>query len=50
LHFGRINDEGDWAAFGLAPAAMFVTGAIMWSNRVLRAPWQARHRALARAL
>ncbi len=51
LHFGRINGIGIpcrgpgicdqatkavWAFFGLAPAAMFVTGAIMWWNRVLR--------------
>jgi len=51
LHFGRINGIGIpcrgpglcdqtikaiWAAFGLAPAAMFVTGVIMWWNRVLR--------------
>jgi uncharacterized iron-regulated membrane protein len=51
LHFGRINGIGipcsgpglcdqatkaDWAIFGLAPAVMFVTGAIMWWNRVLR--------------
>jgi uncharacterized iron-regulated membrane protein len=51
LHFGRINGIGFpcsgpglcdqttkaiWAVFGLAPAAMFVTGAIMWWNRVLR--------------
>ena len=50
LHFGRINGIGipcsgpglcdqttkaAWAVFGLAPAAMFVTGAIMWWNRVL---------------
>jgi uncharacterized iron-regulated membrane protein len=50
-HFGRINGIGlfcdgpgvcdqsvkfVWALFGLAPAAMFVTGAIMWWNRVLR--------------
>ena len=53
LHFGRINGIGipckgpglcdqavkaTWALFGLVPAAMFVTGAIMWWNRVLR-PW-----------
>jgi uncharacterized iron-regulated membrane protein len=52
LHFGRINGIGIpcsgpglcdqttkavWAIFGLAPTAMFVTGAIMWWNRVLRA-------------
>jgi uncharacterized iron-regulated membrane protein len=51
LHFGRINGIGIpcsgpgfcdqatkavWALFGLAPALMFVTGAIMWWNRVLR--------------
>jgi len=51
LHFGRINGIGLgcsgpglcdqsvkalWALFGLAPAAMFVTGATMWWNRVLR--------------
>jgi uncharacterized iron-regulated membrane protein len=51
LHFGRINGIGIpchgpgfcdsttksiWAFFGLAPAAMFVTGAMMWWNRVVR--------------
>jgi uncharacterized iron-regulated membrane protein len=51
LHFGRVNGIGIpcrgpglcdqttkaiWAVFGLAPAAMFVTGAMMWWNRVLR--------------
>ncbi len=56
LHFGRINGIGIpcsgpglcdqttkalWAIFGLAPAAMFVTGAIMWWNRVLLPVWQA---------
>jgi len=50
-HFGRINGIGlpcsgpglcdqatkaVWAIFGLAPAAMFVTGMIMWWNRVAR--------------
>lgn len=50
LHFGRILGIGIfcggpgicdqtvkaiWAIFGLAPTAMFVTGAIMWWNRVL---------------
>ena len=50
-HFGRINGIGlpcdgpglcdqttkaVWAVFGLAPAAMFVTGMIMWWNRVVR--------------
>ena len=51
LHFGRINGIGIpcrgpglcdqatklvWALVGLAPAAMFVTGAVMWWNRVVR--------------
>ena len=51
LHFGRINGIGIpcrgpglcdqatklvWALAGLAPAIMFVTGAVMWWNRVLR--------------
>ncbi len=51
FHFGRINGIGIpcsgpgfcdqatkavWATFGLAPAVMFVTGTIMWWNRVLR--------------
>jgi uncharacterized iron-regulated membrane protein len=51
LHFGRVNGIGIpcrgpgvcdiatktvWALFGLAPAAMFVTGAVMWWNRVVR--------------
>ena len=51
LHFGRINGIGIpcggaglcdwttkliWAVFGLAPAGMFVTGAVMWWNRVVR--------------
>lgn len=51
LHFGRRNGIGlpcrgpglcdmttkaIWALAGLAPAALFVTGAILWWNRVLR--------------
>jgi len=51
LHFGRINGIGIpcsgpglcdmttkliWAVLGLAPAGMFVTGAVMWWNRVAR--------------
>jgi len=51
LHFGRINGIGipcrgpglcdaatklTWAVVGLAPACMFVTGAVMWWNRVVR--------------
>lgn len=63
LHFGRINGIGFpcggpgicdqtvkaiWALFGMAPAAMFVTGAIMWWNRVLR-PRLARDRRRVRS-
>ena len=59
LHFGRINGIGFpcrgagfcdqttkaiWAVFGLAPSAMFVTGAVMWWNRVVRAGWLTRRR------
>jgi uncharacterized iron-regulated membrane protein len=59
LHFGRIDGIGlpcsgpgvcdqatkaVWALFGLAPAAMFVTGSIMWWNRVLRRYWRKRNR------
>ena len=51
LHFGRINGIGIpcsgpglcdwttkliWAVVGLAPAGMFVTGTVMWWNRVVR--------------
>ncbi len=51
LHIGRINGIGIpcsgpgicdqtmkliWAVCGLTPAAMFVTGAVMWWNRVVR--------------
>lgn len=51
LHFGRINGIGIpcrgpglcdqtikfiWAIAGLTPAAMFVTGTVMWWNRVVR--------------
>lgn len=59
LHFGRINGIGIpcngpgicdqttkaiWALFGMAPAAMFVTGAILWWNRVLGPRWASRRR------
>jgi uncharacterized iron-regulated membrane protein len=40
LHFGRFRTAPVWQALwvplGLAPAAMFVTGFIMWWNRVLK--------------
>ena len=40
LHFGRWRDlpwlKAFWAVVGLVPALMFVTGVVMWWNRVLR--------------
>jgi uncharacterized iron-regulated membrane protein len=49
LHFGRFGGrvpgcartcnsifKAVWALFGLAPVALFATGAVMWWNRVLR--------------
>jgi uncharacterized iron-regulated membrane protein len=43
LHFGRWRDpvwgpylKAVWAIFGLVPAIMFVTGIVMWWNRVVR--------------
>jgi uncharacterized iron-regulated membrane protein len=43
LHFGRWRDpawgpwlKAVWAAVGVVPAVMFVTGTIMWWNRVIR--------------
>jgi uncharacterized iron-regulated membrane protein len=40
LHFGRWRGQpllkATWAVVGLVPAVMFVTGAVMWWNRVLR--------------
>ncbi|MDA1091907.1 MAG: PepSY-associated TM helix domain-containing protein [Acidobacteria bacterium] len=43
LHFGRFGwaTKVGWAAIGLVPPVMFVTGTIMWWNRVVR-PWLAR--------
>ncbi len=38
LHIGRFRGwlQALWVVLGLVPAALFVTGAIMWWNRVLR--------------
>jgi uncharacterized iron-regulated membrane protein len=39
LHFGRWNNEALkalWAIVGFVPALMFVTGAVMWWQRVVR--------------
>jgi len=60
LHFGRINGIGipchgpglcdqatklTWALVGLAPAAMFVTGTVMWWNRVVRKKFRKNERS-----
>jgi uncharacterized iron-regulated membrane protein len=45
LHFGRAYGVGMkviWAILGLAPIALFVTGALMWWHRVVR-PSLRRH-------
>jgi uncharacterized iron-regulated membrane protein len=42
LHFGRWRSaplKAIWAIAGLVPAVMFVTGAIMWWQRVVRPKW-----------
>jgi uncharacterized iron-regulated membrane protein len=40
LHFGRWEDlpwlSAIWVVMGLVPVAMFVTGVVMWWNRVLK--------------
>lgn len=52
LHFGRWRDpvwgpylKALWAAAGLVPAIMFVTGVVMWWNRVVRRRRRAREGA-----
>ena len=38
LHFGNFAGSGVktiWVIFGLAPVALFITGFLMWWNRVL---------------
>jgi uncharacterized iron-regulated membrane protein len=39
LHFGRFGGwpiKALWTALGLIPLLLFITGAVMWWNRVLR--------------
>ena len=39
LHFGRFGGwpiKALWTVLGLVPLLLFITGAIMWWNRVLR--------------
>ena len=48
-HFGRYGGMGvriTYVIIGLLPAVMFVTGAIMWWNRVLRR-WVVQTRRIA---
>jgi uncharacterized iron-regulated membrane protein len=48
-HFGRfagIGTKALWTAMGLTPAALFVTGSIMWWKRVLK-PWMRRKEIVA---
>ena len=45
LHFGRWRSQTlkvIWVVAGLVPPVMFVTGAVMWWNRVVRKPRAAR--------
>jgi uncharacterized iron-regulated membrane protein len=57
LHFGRFGGWTSrviWAVLGLVPVALFVTGAVMWWQRVVRASrsWRAvstAHRKVGRA-
>jgi uncharacterized iron-regulated membrane protein len=48
LHFGRfagVKTKALWTVMGLIPPALFVTGALMWWNRVLRPARSAYRRA-----
>jgi len=49
LHFGRFAGIGTkiiWTAIGLTPSVLFVTGSVMWWNRVLR-PWKIKKQVIA---
>jgi uncharacterized iron-regulated membrane protein len=46
-HFGGMTVRIVWAIAGLAFPALFVTGFLMWNNRVL-APWLRRRGSTAR--
>jgi uncharacterized iron-regulated membrane protein len=49
VHYGRFSGTGVkvlWMILGLAPPLLFLTGSIMWWNRVLRPEaWRARRKA-----
>jgi uncharacterized iron-regulated membrane protein len=45
LHFGRFAGwpvKTLWVVLGFAPVVLFITGAVMWWNRVLRPARQAK--------
>jgi uncharacterized iron-regulated membrane protein len=47
-HFGRfagVNVKIIWTVVGLTPAVLFVTGLVMWWNRVVN-PWRIRNEVL----
>jgi uncharacterized iron-regulated membrane protein len=51
LHFGNfagLKTRIVWAALGLAPPILFLTGALMWWNRVLSKEGRRLRRELAR--
>jgi uncharacterized iron-regulated membrane protein len=46
LHFGRfagIKTKWTWAILGVIPPVLFITGAVMWWNRVLKPFRRTRH-------
>jgi uncharacterized iron-regulated membrane protein len=50
LHFGRfagIKTKWTWAILGVIPPVLFITGAVMWWNRVLK-PFRKRRLAAER--
>ena len=52
LHFGRfagLKTKAAWTFMGIIPPALFVTGALMWWNRVLRPAKSALRKAAAAA-
>jgi uncharacterized iron-regulated membrane protein len=51
-HFGRFAGIGTkilWTVIGLMPAVLFITGMLMWWNRVLK-PWLARNEIVSSRL
>jgi uncharacterized iron-regulated membrane protein len=49
LHFGRFGGwpiKALWTVLGLVPLVLFITGAVMWWNRVLRPALQRSERGL----